>query len=120
MNSLLLVITSDSECRLQMEAIAAEELIECYFASHGDHLSDLAKRLNPFMLFVDFTSEEPDWILKHLSEIKAKHHNFPIVGMVSGDEEADQVRLQKAGCEQVLTKDVFTSKIRSLILRYLR
>ncbi len=120
MNSILLIVSSDENCWLQIEAVSGEELIECYFVSHGDHLAELVKRLNPFLLIVDFASEEQDWIIKHLSEIKERRHDFPIIGVIPDEGEAHEVRLQKAGCDHVLRKGKFLPKIRAWIERYLR
>lgn len=120
MNALLLVITADPECRSRIEAVAGEEMIECYFASHGDHLTELVKRLNPFLLIVDFSSEELDWIIKHVSEIKDRHHNFPIIGVISDEGESNETRMQKAGCDHVIRKTRFLKNIKTWIEKYFR
>ena len=120
MNSILLVVTSDAEYQSQFEAIAGEYLIDCHFASFGEHLSDLVKRMNPFLLVVDFSIDNQNWIIKHLSEIKGSRPAFPIIGIISGDSEAEELRMQKIGCDHVFPRERFLKKAGGLIERYLR
>ena len=120
MNSIILLVVNDTSCRLEIEAIASEMSVECVPVSYGDHLSDLVDRTNPFLLIVEFSTEVANWVIKHLTEIKSEHPNFPVIGIIPGGSEADYIRLERAGCDQVLSKEIFLKKIKSLIEHYFR
>ncbi len=119
MRDLLLVVTNDMKIRSEIETAAGEEMFDCYFVSQGEHLLDLVSRMNPCMMIVDFTSQETEWIMKHLSEIKEDHQNLPIIGISSGALESDIMRLEKAGCNPVLKKAAFSKKLPQLIKHHL-
>lgn len=118
MNNILLLVTGDSECRLEVEAAASRDAIDCYQVSFGEHLSELVHRFRPFLLIIDFTARENDWLLKHLSEIKDDYHDFPVIGIITGENDSDSIRLERAGCSKVLTKEQFKEKAKYWIDKY--
>ena len=119
MNPIILVVINDYECRLQVESAASELSAECVFVSFGEHLTDLVKRTNPFLLIIEFNNDSSNWIQRHLSEIKADLNDFPVIG-ITGDSESDYTRLERAGCTRILTKPAFIKKTKSLIETYIR
>ena len=120
MNDILLIVSGDLQFRSEIQLSARQESVECYFVSYGDHLSELVKRTNPFLLVADFAAQGTEWIMKHLSEIKVMRSQFPIVGIISEALEADVIRLERAGCDHVLTREQFFRKFSSIVTKYLR
>lgn len=115
-----MVVSPDAQVCQKIQSICGAEKLDCYLVSYGEHLKDLTKRQNPFMLVVDFSAEGSDWIMKHLSEIKVDRSHIAIIGLVAEGLEADIVRLQRAGCDHVLKKEKFFERAEALILRYIR
>ncbi|MBI4388433.1 MAG: hypothetical protein HY582_05265 [Candidatus Omnitrophica bacterium] len=106
MNNILLVFSSDVGARLQIQTLAKKELIDCFFLSYGDHVADMVKRLEPFFLIIDFTSEGAQWSIKHLSEIKSRYSTLRIIGLVGPEVgEGDITRFERSGCDTILAKD---------------
>ena len=120
MNPIILTIISDAGCRLSVESVAGEIGIECLTVSFGEHLSDLVNRNNPFLLIVEFNSDNANWLQRHLSEIKSEHSDFPVIGITARDNEADFTRLERVGCTRILTPETFPQKAKSIIEKYLR
>ncbi len=119
MNPLILAIVSDPECRLQIESGAGEIGAEIIFVSFGEHLTDLVKRMNPFILIVELTEDNSNWIQKHISEIKGSRFDFPVLG-ITGNTESEYARLERAGCRPIVTREVFVKTAKSLIETHFR
>lgn len=120
MSEAILMVSGDMMLASEAESLAKKEMIECLFVSYGDHLTDLVKRTNPLLLVVDFSSQESDWVLKHLSEIKEERNDFPVVGVISGTLESDTVRLQRAGCDYVVARQQFEKKFPAILEKHFR
>ena len=115
-----MTVAPNPPIRKKIEVVASKESIECYFVSYGDHLLELVKKMNPFLLIVDFSSNESDWVMKYISEIKALHRQFPIAAIVSGESEADELRLQRAGCDRIIATENLADELPSLMSKFLR
>lgn len=120
MNDIMLVVSEDLNFRLALEAMAQEYNVDCFHLALGEHLTDAVKRFSPFLLVVDFSAEGTEWIMKHMTEVKADHPNFPIIGIISGGLDSDFIRMEKAGCNHVLKKSQYQRKLPSLIEQHLR
>ncbi|PIQ86798.1 MAG: hypothetical protein COV74_03405 [Candidatus Omnitrophica bacterium CG11_big_fil_rev_8_21_14_0_20_45_26] len=120
MNSILLVVAENAATRKLIQNASQQYIVDCYFVSYGDHLAELVKKMNPFLLIVEFASQSSDWVVRYLGEIKSSKHMFPIIGIVSPDLEADIIRLQRAGCDHIVLSTDFQTKIPELIDKYVR
>ena len=121
MNPIVLLFVQDAECRLEIDAVASELGAECVYVAFGDHLTDLVDRTKPFLLIIEFSNDVANWLQRHISEIKADHADFPVIGIVrDGDSEADYARLERVGCNRILTRKTFPKKAKALIEQYLR
>lgn len=119
MNDVILVASSDMAFSSAIEVIAKREMLECIFLSYGEHLVDVMRRTNPILLIADFSSQESEWVLKHVSEIKQERNNFPVIGFVSGSFESDAIRIQKAGCDYVLPQNQLEKRLPAIFEKYL-
>ncbi len=116
MNDILLIFSNNTDTRSKIQTIAKEEQIDCFFLSYGDHVADMAKRLNPFLLIIDFTSQGSDWSVKHLGEVKERRPRLQIVGIVGSEVgEGDIARYERAGCDHILNKRSFLKKLPSIL-----
>ena len=120
MNPIILLFVQDPECRLEIDTAGSEFGTECVYVAFGDHLTDLVDRVRPFLLIIEFSNDIANWLQRHLSEIKATHSGFPVIGLVrDGDNEADYARLERVGCDRILTRKDFPKKAKALIEKYL-
>ncbi|MBI1978345.1 MAG: hypothetical protein HYS55_06290 [Candidatus Omnitrophica bacterium] len=116
----LLAYVSDLYFQSRIEAIAEAKKLDFYFATQGEPLSELVKNFSAFMLVVDLTELNPDWIFRHLSEVLHRDNTFPIVGFVSHVQEAVRERAEKYGCYRVYTKSELLKKLPDTIETVLR
>lgn len=116
MNDILLIFSGNIDTRTQIQTIAKKELLDCFFLSYGDHLADMAKRLEPFLIIIDFTSQNADWAIKHLGEVKTRRSSLRVIGVIRSEAgEGEFTRLEKAGCDFILTKHSLLEKLPSIL-----
>jgi CheY-like chemotaxis protein len=115
----LLVFISDPNLESFLTRLAEDKGCDCYFARPGEQLLQLAKSIAPFMLLVDVTEIENEWLLKYVSEIKYAKPDFLIVAL-AGPTESLHHRLESAGCKRIFTKKNFEEKFGQTIEEALR
>ena len=119
MKDILLVAAEDPSLKSEIASAAKIEMVKCHFVSRGEHLTQMVKNWDPFLLIVDLSSDDAEWMFRHIGEIKMEKHDFPVIGIVSKTQEAPKMRAQAAGCDLVLPKAVFLDKIPKLLQRFL-
>jgi hypothetical protein len=120
MNNLIFVACDDRALRTKITAAARSQLAECLFLFRGEHLSEKVKNFNPSMLIADLSTDDSDWILRHIGDIKMSRTSFPILGFVKSEEDVVKTRAERSGFDKVLEKKDFFKDLPELIDRYLR
>lgn len=115
----LLAFVDDLFLKSSIDGIAEAKDIDVYFATQGEQLSQLAKTIVPFMLVVDLSGPDSEWLFRHIGEIGYIHPNLPILGFISRVQDDVRTRAEKYGCRAVLTKVDLTKKLPEAIERAL-
>jgi hypothetical protein len=112
-----LAFVSSGNLHLQpdLEAIFKEKGVSCYFLKQGDPLTQLAKTWAPFMLLVDLTGQESEWIFRHIAQLEETFTNFPVVAVVKEIEDAVHRRAESCGCRFVLSEENLIEKLPDII-----
>jgi len=120
MDDLVLVAVNDLFFQSQIEAAAKAEGARCEFATRGEHLAQMVRNFKPFLLILDLSSSDSEWIYKHIGDIKDKDPSFPIVAFLPHIQEAEKARAESAGCDAVFPKSAFSKKLPQIIKKYLK
>ena len=115
----LLVYINDLYFQSVIEEVAHTQNLDVYFATQGEQLSQLAKTFAPFMMLVDLSGTDSEWLFRHIGSIRVVRPEFPIVAFISQDQEEIRDRAEKYGANRVLTKAEFVKKLPDVIERYL-
>ena len=108
MRSCLLAFVDDPGIQTRLESVAEEKQVECYLAKWGEQLSQLAKTLNPFLVVVDLSGQESEWLFKHINIIKHENPRLRIVAMTNAGQTDVKERADSYGCDLTLSKpDLF-------------
>ncbi len=116
----ILASVEDLYFQSQLEGIARSRNVELYFASQGEQLSQLVKTFAAFMMVIDLSGVNSDWIFRHISEIIETNPRFPIVVFISHVQEAVRQRAEKYGCRFIFTKSQLIKKLPETIEQILR
>ena len=116
----LLAFVEDLYFQSQLEGIARSKNVELYFASQGEQLSQLVKTYAPFMMVIDLSGLNSDWIFRHIGNIMEDNPRFPIVAFISHIQEAVRQRAEKYGCRFILTKSQLAKKLPETVEQILR
>lgn len=111
-----LVYVEDKEICGNLKQLADQNGFECFFAVQGEQLAQLVKTWAPFMLMVDLCGIQNEWIYRHLTVIDFLYPEFPMVAIISGDEEHVRHRAESYGCRFALTKKECAEKLPFLVL----
>ena len=112
----LLAFVDDSSLRSQIAAVAQTKGAGVYFATEGEQLSQLAKTLKPFMVLVDLSELDAEWIFRHITTIVNANPNLPILSFVDlHTSETVPDRAKKYGCRLVLLKSELIETLPDLV-----
>ena len=101
----LLAFVDDPSLRSQISAVIETKGAGVYFATEGEQLSQLAKTLKPFMILVDLSELDAEWVFRHITTIVNANPSLPVLSFVDlHTSEAVQDRAKKYGCRSVLLK----------------
>ena len=106
-----LVFINDEGLRSQLEEMFQAKEIDCYFIKQGDQLSQLVKNWNPFMMVIDLSSADSEWIFRHIAGVELTRPGFPIVALVSDAQETLRRRAESYGCRFIFTESEFLEKL---------
>lgn len=115
-----MVAVNDLFFQSQIEVAVKAEGARCEFATRGDHLAQMVRNFKPFLMLLDLSGHDTDWIYKHIGDIKERNPSFPIVAFLSHVQEAEKARAESAGCDSVLPKSVFSKSLPKIIKKYLK
>lgn len=115
----LLVYINDLYFQSVIEEVAHTQNLDVYFATQGEQLSQLAKTFAPFMMLVDLSGMDSEWLFRHIGSIRTARPEFPMVAFVSQDQEEIRDRAEKYGVNRVLTKAEFVKKLPDVIGHFL-
>ena len=111
-----LAFVDDPSFRSQVETIVHAKGGEVYFATEGEQLSQLAKTLRPFMVMVDLTELDAEWIFRHISTIVNNSPHLPVLAFVDSDiPKAARVRAERYGCRQVILKNDLIAQLPNIV-----
>jgi hypothetical protein len=113
----IIVYIENQTFRSPLETSAAKQSVDPYFATQGEHLTQLITSFVPIMMVVDMTGRETSWLYRYVSEITYDNPKFPIVAIAPAGEEAIVRRLESTGCKAILTNRDFEEKIEGIIER---
>ena len=116
----LLVFVRDLYFKSRIEGIAEAKKIDYYFATQGEQLSQLAKNLAPFMILLDLSGLDSQWLFRHISQIRNSRTDLPIAVLISHVQEAVRQRAESYGCNFVFTKSELLKKLPETIEKALR
>ena len=111
----LLAFVDDLHFRSEIERIAQAKEIDFYFAAPGEQLSQLVKTLNPFLILVDLSGQDSEWLFRHMSAIGYARPKLPIVGFVTALQKEVRERAEKYGCRLILEKSELIEKLPDVI-----
>ena len=114
------IYVEDLDFREKLREVVLTLDINEYFLTRGDQIYQLVKNWVPFMLVVDLTGPESEWIFKHIAMIESSVPDFPILAIVPDNQEHARQRAESYGCGIILTKKEFAKKIHAQIERVLR
>jgi len=115
----LLVYINDLYFQSVIEEIVLAQNMDVYFAAQGEQLSQLAKTLAPFMMIVDLSGIDSEWLFGHIGSIRPMRPEFPMVALVSQEQDEVRDRAEKYGVNRVLTKAEFVKKLPDVIEHFL-
>ena len=107
----LVAYVDDLYFQSQIEGVAKAKKLDFYFAMQGESLSQLVKNFSAFILIVDLTGSNSDWIFRHISEIIGRDSTFPIIGFISHVQEDVRARAEKYGCFKVFAKSELVKRL---------
>jgi DNA-binding response OmpR family regulator len=114
----LLIYVEDISLRPLIEEMADAQNLYVQFATQGDQLAQLAKTFAPFMMILDLSGLNSEWLFRHIGSIRHAQPNFPIVGLIASGQDEVGDRAEKYGCNQILTKSEFAKKAPGIIKRF--
>ncbi len=115
----LLVYMNDLYFQSVIEEAASAQNLDVYFAKQGEQLSQLAKTFAPFMMIIDLSGIDSEWLFSHIGSIRAMKPEFPMVAFVSEAQDEVGDRAEKYGVNRVLTKAEFVKKLPGVIEHFL-
>ena len=115
----LLVYAEDQSLKSQIEEIAGAQNLYIQFATQGDQLSQLAKTFAPFMMVLDLSGLNSEWLFRHIGSIRHAQPDFPMVGLIASGQDEVRDRAEKYGCNRVLTKSELTKALPKVIEHFL-
>ena len=120
MDDIILAAVSDLFFQSQIELAAKAEGAAVQFVSRGEHLAEMVRNFKPFLLVLDLSGSDSEWIYKHIGDIKERQPDFPIVAFIPHILEAEKMRAESAGCDAVFAKSIFSKKLPQIIKKYLK
>lgn len=116
----LLAFVEDKDFRSIIETVVRYSGAEAYFAAEGEQLSQLAKTFAPFMVLVDLSELDAEWIFKHISTIKDMNPKLPIFAFLEPDApQSAQDRAEHYGCTAVFPKEKLFEQLPGLVTKAL-
>ena len=115
----LLVYVEDQSLQSQIEEIAGAQNLYIQFATQGDQLAQLAKTFAPFMMILDLSGLNSEWLFRHIGAIRVAQPDFPIVGLIALGQDEVGDRAEKYGCNRILTKSEFAKALPKAIEHFL-
>lgn len=115
MRQCLLAFIDDQGIQARISGVAEEKQVECYLARWGEQLSQLAKTLNPFLVVIDLSGRDSEWLFKHINIIKYNNPRLRIVGMTEQGQTDIEDRAASAGCDMVLSKPEFFRRFPGIV-----
>ena len=117
----LLAFVEDLSFQPQIKTIVEAKRGEVYFASEGEQLSQLAKTLLPFMVLVDFTKLDAEWLFKHISDIVSTNPKLPVLVFVeTTTPKAVRDRIERYGSRLIILKSELLEQFPDLVEKALR
>ena len=116
----LLAFVNNSKFQAWLQGIAESKKLDYYFARRGEQLSQLVKTYAAFMLVVDLTGADSEWLFRHISQIRSTNLEIGIIAFASRLQEATRERAQKYGCQFVFTKSELIKNLPEVIETVLR
>ena len=117
---LLLAFVRSPYFQSRIQNVAESKKLDFYFGAQGEQMSQLVKTLVPFMIVVDLSGLDSEWLFRHISQVRNIKSDLPIVAFVSKDQESIQDRAEKYGCNFVFTKSELLGKLPATIENFLR
>ena len=114
-----LIYLNELEFKANLKTWAEEFGIECYFVMQGEQLYQLVKNWAPFMILVDLTAADTEWLYKHIAMIQLFKPGFQMLAIVPEHQERPRQRAEGYGCKFVLTRAEFVKKAPKLIEKIL-
>jgi hypothetical protein len=115
----LLIYLDDPSLQSRVEEVAGLQSLYVQKATQGDQLSQLVKTFAPFMIILDLTGLNSEWLFRHMGSIRNEFPLFPMVGLVPSNQDDVRDRAEKYGCSQVLTKAEFSKTLPKILNRFL-
>ena len=117
---LLLAFVRSPYFQSRIQNIAECKKLDFYFGAQGEQMSQLAKTLAPFMVLVDLSGLDSEWLFRHISQVCNTRPELPIVAFISKDQESVRERAERYGCNLIFTKSELFKKLPGAIENFLR
>ena len=112
----LLAFVEDTSFQSQVETVMRAKGGEVYFATEGEQLSQLAKTLSPFMVLLDLTRLDAEWIYRHIVTIVNDNPKLPVLGMIESNiPMAVRDRATRYGCRLLILKSELLDQLPELV-----
>lgn len=115
----LLTYLDELSLQSEVEEIAMLQNIYIQYVTQGDQLAQLVKTFAPFMMILDLSGLNSEWLFRHIGSIRHAQPAFPMMALILCGQDDVRDRAEKYGCNYILTKSEFKEKAPEIIKRCL-